>query len=304
MEKKEDPNFSSAPKLELEELLQTLDQKINWDGRKLVKYNGFWFPMPFFPPIISTQNHFKAKESDILLASVPKSGTTWLKALMFCIANRNIYTIDQNPLLTSNPHILVPFLELGLYFHQENPDLQHLSDPRFFSSHIPFNILPNSIRDSECKIIFICRSPLDQFISSYHFLLDNKFEKDAVPLELDEAFDIIRESVVYKYEDLKEDIAFHIEKILEFMGYPFSEEELKQGLVDQIKKLCSLENLKNLEVNKCGYVQGIMKNSSFFRKGEVGDWTNYLTPAMAERVKKAVWPCSAIENNIRQLVAN
>ncbi|KAK6129767.1 hypothetical protein DH2020_036474 [Rehmannia glutinosa] len=313
MEKKEDPNFSSAPKLELEELLQTLDQKINWDGRKLVKYNGFWFPMPFFPPIISTQKHFKAKDSDILLASVPKSGTTWLKALMFCIANRNIYTIDQNPLLTSNPHLLVPFLELGLYFHQENPDLQHLSDPRFFSSHIPFNILPNSIRDSECKIIFICRSPLDQFISSYHFLLDNKFEKDAVPLELDEAFDMFCEGIhswgpfwdhilgywnahlknpekvlFLKYEDLKEDIAFHIKKIAEFMGYPFSEEELKQGVVDQIKKMCSLENLKNLEVNKCGYVQGIMKNSSFFRKGEVGDWTNYLTPAMAERVKKVM----------------
>ncbi|KAK6116886.1 hypothetical protein DH2020_049377 [Rehmannia glutinosa] len=134
-------------------------------------------------------------------------------------------------------------------------------------------------------------SPLDQFISSYHFLLDNKFEKDAVPLELDEAFDMFCEGIhswgpfwdhilgywnahlknpekvlFLKYEDLKEDIAFHIEKIAEFMGYPFSEEELKQGLVDQIKKLCSLENLKNLEVNKCGYVQGIMKNSSFFGK--------------------------------------
>ncbi|KAL0407851.1 UNVERIFIED_CONTAM: Cytosolic sulfotransferase 14 [Sesamum radiatum] len=178
------------------------------------------------------------------------------------------------------------------------------------ATHIPFEILPDSIRESDCRIIYICRNPLDVFISQRQFLLENKIAKDAVPLELDEAFDMFCRGITsygpfwdhmlgywnahlknpermlfLKYEDLKEDILSNVKKIAEFMGLPFSPEEEKQGVVEQISRLCSFENLKNLEVNKSGNVLGLMKNSSFFRKGEVGDWVNYLTPEMAERVK-------------------
>ncbi|KAK6129766.1 hypothetical protein DH2020_036473 [Rehmannia glutinosa] len=312
MEKKEDSNCSSVPKDEFQDLIQTLGHHTNWDGRPIVKYDGFWLPLFYFRPILSIQKYFKAKDSDIILTSFPKSGTTWLKALAFSIANRNIYTtIDQSPLLTRNPHTLVPFLEFDLYADHDNPDFQHLSDPRIFATHIPFKILPESIRESECKIIYLCRNPLDQFISHRHFLLENKFLKDAVPLELDEAFNMFCEGIhifgpiwdhmldywnahlknpekvlFIKYEDLKEDITFYVKMIAEFLGYSFSVEEEKQGLIEQISKLCSFENLKNLEVNKNEYTGGVLKNSSFFRKGEVGDWTNYLTPAMSERFKK------------------
>ncbi|WJZ92124.1 hypothetical protein VitviT2T_011142 [Vitis vinifera] len=60
-----------------------------------------------------------------------------------------------------------------------------------------------------------------------------------------------------KYEDLKEDITTHIKRV---------------GIIDEISRLCSLQSLKNLKVNKtrkhsCGF-----KNSTHFRKGEVGDW--------------------------------
>ncbi|KAK6116896.1 hypothetical protein DH2020_049353 [Rehmannia glutinosa] len=276
-----------------DQLLQTLDQHTNWNGRPLVKYNGFWLPVLYFRPILSTQKYFRAKDDDIILATVPKSGTTWLKALSFSIVNRDVYTIDQSPLLTCNPHMLVPLLELDLYFHQENPDLQHISStPRIFSTHIPFKILPDSIRDnSNCRIIYICRNPLDQFISFHHFSLENKFQKDAVPLELDEAFDMFcqgihsmgpfwdhmlgfwnahlknPEKVLFlKYEDLKEDITFYVKKIAEFLGCAFSVGEEKQGLIEQIAKLCSFESLKNLEVNKTGHVHGAVKNSSFLEK--------------------------------------
>ncbi|KAL7082066.1 hypothetical protein ACP275_14G077200 [Erythranthe tilingii] len=302
--------------------LQKLEQRTNWDGWQIVKYQGFWCPLPFFRPVLSAQKYFKAKDSDVILSSLPKSGTTWLKALTFSIANRNTYmcNIDTqiSPLLTCNPHEVVPFLELNLYLNQENPDLEQTSTPRILATHIPFDALPDSIPNSGCKIIYICRNPMDQFISFRHFSLDNKFgEKDrrAGPLELDEAFNMFCDGVhlygpfcehmigywdahlknpdkvlFLKYEDLKDDIALHVRKIAEFMGCPFSLEEEERGLVEEISRVCSFDNLKNLEVNKTGYysVNGIVKNSSYFRKGEVGDWANYLNPAMAERMEKLI----------------
>ncbi|KAL0447536.1 UNVERIFIED_CONTAM: Cytosolic sulfotransferase 15 [Sesamum latifolium] len=316
MEKKEDhPNCSSAdadntPQDDPQKLLQTLEQHKSWDNRRLVKYEGFLFPAMLFRPILSSRKHFKAESTDIILITLPKSGTTWLKALTFSIANRNVFSIDQTPLLTSNPHILVPFLEHNIYREQENPALQNISRPRIFSTHMPFEILPDSIRESECRIIYICRNLSDQFVSGYHFLRQNKIEKDAVPLELDEVFDMFCQGIqpfgpfwdhilgywnahlknpqkvlFLKYEDLKEDVSSNVKKIAEFIGSPFSPEEENQGMIEQISRLCSFENLKNLEVNKSGYFIGSVKNNSFFRKGEVGDWVNHLTPAMAEHIK-------------------
>ncbi|KAL0309189.1 UNVERIFIED_CONTAM: Cytosolic sulfotransferase 15 [Sesamum radiatum] len=315
MEKKECSSAEvdhSSPKDEFQELLQTLEHQTNWDGQRLVKYDGIWLVEQLFRPILSAQKYFKAKDTDVILSNMPKSGTTWLKALTYSIANRSVFPIDRSPLLTSNPHNVVPALEFDLYWGkgEENPDPESFPEPRILATHIPFEILPDSIRESDCRIIYISRNPLDIFISQRQFLLENKFAKDAVPLELDEAFDMFCRGITaygpfwdhmlgywnahlknperflfLKYEDLKGDILSNVKKIAEFMGFPFSPEEEKQGVVEQISRLCSFENLKNLEVNKSGNVMGLMKNSSFFRKGEVGDWVNYLSPEMAERIK-------------------
>ncbi|GFP81458.1 cytosolic sulfotransferase 15 [Phtheirospermum japonicum] len=262
--------------------------------------------------MLSSLKQFKPENNDLILASFPKSGTTWLKALAVSIAGRNTIADGQSPLLNSNPHKLVPFLEF------DDPDhLKHLPSPRIISTHISYKTLPGSIRqESECKIIYICRNPLDTFVSYRHYSLDNKLgqgDDDAgpPPLGLDEAFDMFcrgvysfgpywdhvlgywnahlanPEKVLFlKYEDLKEDTAFNVKKIAEFMGCPFSEVEDKQGVIEEIVSLCSINNLKNLEVNKKGKILGIVKNSSYFRKGEVGDWRNYLSADMAERFKK------------------
>ncbi|KAL0407849.1 UNVERIFIED_CONTAM: Cytosolic sulfotransferase 15 [Sesamum radiatum] len=94
MEKTEDLQRSSTevddtPKDEFQELLQTLERWESWDGSPLVKYCGCWLQVMLFRSVLAAQKHFKAKGTDILLSTIPKSGTTWLKALTFSIANRN-----------------------------------------------------------------------------------------------------------------------------------------------------------------------------------------------------------------------
>ncbi|WP_369127608.1 sulfotransferase domain-containing protein, partial [Mangrovimonas futianensis] len=47
----------------------------------------------------------------MLICSVPKSGTTWLKALTFSIVTRTQFDKSTTPLFSKNPHNCVPFLE-------------------------------------------------------------------------------------------------------------------------------------------------------------------------------------------------
>ncbi|GKG14128.1 cytosolic sulfotransferase 5-like protein, partial [Tanacetum coccineum] len=64
----------------------------------------------------------------------------------------------------------------------------------------------------------------------------------------------------------------------------------KEPELEVIKKACSVyENLTRLEVNKGGgggqkfTVKVTVDNETFFRKGVVGDWENYLTEEMKDR---------------------
>ena len=68
-----------------------------------------------------------------------------------------------------------------------------------------------------------------------------------------------------KYEDMKEDTSYHVTRLGEFLGYPFSLEEEKDGVVEQISNLCSFQNMKKLEVNKNGKSILNFDNKNLFR---------------------------------------
>ena len=92
----------------------------------------------------------------------------------------------------------------------------------------------------------------------------------------------------FKYEDLKEDITFSLKKLAEFLGLPFSEKEEKEGVIEEISKLCSFDNLmKDLEVNRTGFFESAGAPNSTL-KAKVGDWCNDLSPSMAECFLKIV----------------
>ncbi|KAG5551903.1 hypothetical protein RHGRI_010122 [Rhododendron griersonianum] len=83
-----------------------------------------------------------------------------------------------------------------------------------------------------------------------------------------------------RYEELKKETLINV--MAEFLGQPFSMEEERKRVVEEIIKLCRFKRLSNLEVNKNGSLNAFTKNDMFFRKGEVGDWSNHLTTQMAE----------------------
>ncbi|KAE8714733.1 RNA-directed DNA polymerase (Reverse transcriptase), Ribonuclease H [Hibiscus syriacus] len=269
---------------EVQQLVQNLPKEEAWiSGSNLYLYQGFWSLDLSLKPVISLQRHFQASDSDIIIATFPKCGTTWLKALAFSTLYRNQFAWHQNPLLTSTPHQLVRFLEYDLYLNNPCPDLETLCvyKPRAFATHVPFASLPTSIKVSQCKVVYLCRNPMDMFTSSWHFN-DTLRHGSQELLSLDEAFDKFCHGISLKY-------------LAMVLGVPFTEDEDKQGededkqgVVEEIAKICEFEKLRELEVNKNGSHISGAPHKAFFRKGKVGDWSNYLTPSMVERMEKLI----------------
>ncbi|KAK2977534.1 hypothetical protein RJ640_018176 [Escallonia rubra] len=296
---------------EFKELLSSLPRERGWVVPHIYKYHGVWHTPAQLRGVLALHQHFQAQDSDILLVTTPKSGTTWLKSIMFALMNRSRYPkSEQHPLLKTNPHVLVPFLEIKLYANKELPDLASFVSPRLFCTHLSCTTLPNSARDSACKIVYLCRNPRDTFVSLFHF--SNKLRTPNLPPNsIEEVFDMFCEGAsVYgpfwdhvlgywkeslrkpqkvfflKYEEMKEQPTLHLKRLAEFLGCPFSKVEEKEGVVGDILELCSFGNMSNLVVNRGGRLESGEEHSAYFRKGEVGDWKNYMTEEMVQRLEK------------------
>nr|GMD38984.1 flavonol sulfotransferase-like [Ipomoea batatas] len=313
------PNQSSSDEAKAisETLIPELPRERAWvrDQDYIHLLNGFWYPTWVIHGLVALQQHFKPHPNDVLLASYPKSGTTWLKALLFSIVNRATYNVDDimHPLLNSNPHQLVLWLETYASSNRTNP---RPPQSFLFQTHLAYSSLPEQIRSSSCRIVYVFRDPKDVFVSFWHFLNKLRPKDSSSSISLQEAFNQFSRGVsphgpywdhvtsYYKasiqfpnkvffvrYKDLKTETVFHVKRLAEFVGLPFSEEEENEGVVQKITDLCSFEKLSNLEANKNGsYSRKLLSmgrtisviNNAFFRKGEIGDSKNHLSEEMRE----------------------
>lgn len=295
-----------------QELLQHLPTEIGMGGNLLYLYQGFWCPQVSIKGMMLFQQHFKAQETDLILASIPKSGTTWLKALIYTIVNRSHHSLEKSPLLTNGPHGVVPFLEFDISSRNQFLEQDKLPEPRIFGTHSPYTALPCSVKDSAAKIVYVCRNPLDMFISYWKFSVNIPKENEK-HLSLGDAFDKFCQGLhgygpfwdhllgywkaslerpdkvlFLKYEDIKKNNVPSIKKLATFLGLPFSVEEEKQGLIEETSRLCSVESMKNHEATMTGTGPLGIPASAFLRKGKVGDSLNYLTPSMVSRVENLI----------------
>ncbi|PIA63210.1 hypothetical protein AQUCO_00200909v1 [Aquilegia coerulea] len=271
----------------------------------LYQWDGFWYFPAHIESTLAFQSNFKGRDDDVIITSSPKAGTTWLKALVSSIVNECNNGDDELDSLTKeNPHNIVKSLETFIYLLDPTADLSGIPSPRIFHSHLPYHALPDSIKNSKCKIVYIARNPKDTFVSLWHFLNGLKPEdQDLYPI--DQAFEDFcngihffgpyndhvlaywNESLTFpkkvhflKYEDLKKDPKQQVKKLGEFLEKPFGTDEE----VDQVLWRCSIERLQNLEVNVSGSFPFGLRHSSFFRLGVVGDWKNCFTKEMSERL--------------------
>uniref|UniRef100_A0A0E0DCY3 Sulfotransferase n=1 Tax=Oryza meridionalis TaxID=40149 RepID=A0A0E0DCY3_9ORYZ len=293
-------------------LMSSLPVKV-YRERRYLQYQATWWLESAFQGVFAIERRFRPRPSD---ESYPKSGTTWMKAIMFAIISRKVYPLRDHPLLRLNPHDCVVHLS-GAYATGKEAVVEALPSPRTMAVHMPFSTLPTSVvgdANSGCKIVYVWRDSKDVLVSLWHYyrklrpeeahvsefhgLCESFCQGDTVfgPW-WDNVLGYFRASVemptkvlFLRYEDMLEDTASAVVAIADFVGCPFSAEEERAGVVDAIVKLCSFEELKNLDTNMSGSNGHLIKlpSSSYFRKGVAGDWMGHMTREMADRIDTIV----------------
>ncbi|KAG8050704.1 hypothetical protein GUJ93_ZPchr0009g1682 [Zizania palustris] len=287
---------------QLRQLVNTLPTAPSGIGRLYSRHPDGWYM--FTSGVVSAmviKKHLTARATDVFIVTFPKCGTTWLKALLHSAIRRGVDDIGAY-----SPHQLIPFLESQVFVKDRIPDLSSLPAPRLLMTHIPSQSLPDSVADSGCKLVYLCRDPKDCFVSLWHFW--NRF----MPWDIDEAlrqfcdgisvfgpywehvlgywrWHVQRPShvLVLTYEELAADTLSQLRRLAGFLGRPFTAAEQEAGVDGKIVEACAMENLSRLEVNRSGttdMVTSAVANNIFFRRGVVGDWRNHLTPEMARRI--------------------
>ncbi|MFQ6632749.1 hypothetical protein Gotur_010757 [Gossypium turneri] len=282
--------------------------KVTWFRSDLYNWEEFWYLAGHLPGAMAAKSNFQAKDDDVFLTSSIKTGTTWLKAIIPTIMNPDGRKDDDSddPLLKHHPNELMPSLDLGFYKVNPNPDLSHMPSPRLFRTHIPYTSLPESVKTSACKIVYITRDPKDTLVSTWHFHNALIGDRGIDPWPFKDAYESFcngvhaagpfydhvlgywRESIkrpekIYfmRYEDMKKDPKGEVKKLACFLGKPFEKEQE----VEKVLWRCSLDRLKNLEVNQHGIDPWLgIANEHYFRRGIVGDWKNHFTDEMKEKL--------------------
>ncbi|XP_013772090.1 sulfotransferase 1C4-like isoform X1 [Limulus polyphemus] len=270
-------------------------------------YNHFSLPSFALRFLESKVSNFEAKEDDIYLVSYPKTGTTWAQELVYIInSDLNFSAAKSTPL-----NERFPYLEM---LDLEDTRVENMPSPRYIKTHFPYSLLPSSILEKKCKLVYITRNPKDVVVSYYHFA--RMLRKTAYKGTFAQFFErFLQNRPTYSpfwkhnlefwehhndpnvlflhYEDLYTDPRAGVKEIASFFGKILSEEEIEK-VIDH----CSFNNMsKNpstSQIDQENSAERIVGESKFFRKGKVGDWKSYFTEEMDQRMNQ--W----IENHFRK----
>ncbi|KAK3562034.1 hypothetical protein QTP86_024794 [Hemibagrus guttatus] len=245
-----------------------------------------------FPGHLHTQESllyatkFNFQDTDILIVTFPKSGTTWMQEIVTLVSCKGDPVKSQ----TQPNWARAPWIEQ--YYC---PDVLKASQgPRVLTTHLPYKLLAPALQGSKAKVIYVARNPKDIVVSYYYFHKMANFLKDPGPFSeflssfLDGTvyygswFDHVKgwtsnsrniDNFLYiTYEEMWEDLRGSLEKVSQFLQCPLLEHELSNA-----QKTCSFTTMReNSMVNYTLIPQEIIDHSkgSFMRKGEIGDWVN------------------------------
>lgn len=271
-------------------MTEVMGRKIPFKRFDGIDYN-FW---SFIPENI--EEHLKQLreteiyDDDIWISTYPRSGTNWTHEIVYMLQNGD--STYQKTLF-----------ELVDMYPKEK--ILEFKRPRIFASHFPLKYSPRQLSERG-RVICVFRNPKDLLVSFHSFLSKVKFADyngsinefidifldgqlpggswfdHVLQWERDLADNKLPSVLTLFYEDMKQDLLSHVEKIAEFLKIP-SNPDLFKAIADKCTfSKMNEEKQTNIPpaVVKCTRVEGL---NYLYRKGEIGNWKKWFTVAQNER---------------------
>ncbi|XP_026876938.2 cytosolic sulfotransferase 3-like isoform X1 [Electrophorus electricus] len=266
---------------------------------ELFEFEGISMTHYFTDNWENVQN-FKARPDDILIATYPKAGTTWVSYMLDLL-----YFGDTAPeRQTSLPiYMRVPFLETAFPVIPAGVELADklATTPRLIKTHLPVQLVPKSFWEQNCRVVYVARNAKDNVVSYFHFdrmnmgqpepgdwstFLQNYMDGQKVfGAWYDHVCGYWEKKKMYSnihymfFEDMVEDTGRELDRLCSFLGVSTPSKE-RQKITNSIHfdamKQNNMTNYSSLPVMD-------FKISPFMRKGKVGDWKNHFTVAQNEQ---------------------
>ncbi|XP_018414630.1 PREDICTED: sulfotransferase 1C1-like [Nanorana parkeri] len=238
---------------------------------------------------------FKARPDDLLIATYPKAGTTWMQEIVDSIMNDG--ELEKNK--RAPTHVRSPFLEMLTFVSSGVDVLNNTPSPRLVKTHLPSELVPKSFWEQKCKTIYVARNAKDT-LSYYFFDLMNKIQPDPGTWEQymekflkgevawGNWFDHVsgwwnakdKHEILYVfYEDIKKDTKREIRKVMKF------QKNLSEEALDKICHHTSFKAMKENPMANYSTIPNMLLDqtvSPFMRKGEVADWKNHFTESQSK----------------------
>ncbi|XP_076859292.1 cytosolic sulfotransferase 2-like [Brachyhypopomus gauderio] len=245
--------------------------------------------------------NFRARPDDIVIATYPKAGTTWVSYILDLLHFRQT---DPEREATVPIADRVPFLELflpSLYTPGAEMADALPTTPRIIKTHLPVQFIPKTFWEQNCRIVYVARNAKDNVVSYFHFEGIEKMQpepgdwssylqrfKDG-KMVYGSWYDHVRgwwekkqthSRIHYMfYEDLVENTGREIKRLSSFLGLSTSEDEKAK-----IREAVHFDVMKdNPLTNFADDVTLDAPVPQFMRKGKVGDWKNHFTVAQNEQ---------------------
>ncbi len=245
---------------------------------------------------------FRARLTDVLIATAPKAGTTWTQQILHQLATGGDPEVD-------NIFEVVPWLEMpvpGKSTEEVLAGYETMRDPRLFKTHCTRQQMPGV---HTAKLVVVSRDPRDSVVSFHHHLqgLTDEarriFDGFEVPKTLDAVVDRWVEAKLWsrnvgswwphrddanvlwlRYEDMKRDLPAAFDRLVDFLGWSVSAEGRRRAL--EYSSFEWMKKHRRAFVRMPQSEKELFEPGSFIRRGETGSHETELTRGQIDRVMR------------------